>query len=169
MEQYPVLNALDNVADIVDQLRIQTETILTKQDYSNDAELAFICGLMSKHNILKNRFCSSWSPSQFSSLCKTITFLRVDSLRNILTADQPNKCAYIILRGAVRLLSKVKVYDDGKVVKTVLQVEEDLASGDVVGVEALRGIEVAFHTAQAMTCCDLAVISFTDYDNCLHR
>ena len=75
-------NITRNIA--VEALTNNARRILEMDDTRrNSADNAFIVGLMSQKNSLRELFCSNWPPYQYVELCKKIRFTRVQPLRKV--------------------------------------------------------------------------------------
>lgn len=131
------------------------------------AEHAFVLGLLKQRNHLKDRLCRSWPPHQFALLARKVKFAKFRYLRKIIEVDTKGTTAFLILRGCVRIFSRIQRGDghtgnpNAAYAKTFY--EEDLFPGDVFGEAALAGMHTRMLTALSMTNVELAVIDDQDF------
>jgi len=78
------------------------------------AEHSLIIGLLKQRNSLRDRICRNWPSHQFQNLCKRLRISRVKAFRKICEVDTRGTTAFLVLRGGVRLLSKVNSLSDSK-------------------------------------------------------
>eukprot|EP01038_Epipyxis_sp_PR26KG_P011493 gene11493-15396_t len=126
----------------------------------SSSDHSFIYGLLKQRNAFRDRLCRNWPPHQFFALCKRVRICRIKAFRNIYEADSRGSCAYLILRGSVRIFTKLSDNND----KSKMIFEEDLVPGEVFGEGALGGINTRLSTAQAITNVDLAIIDVSDFN-----
>lgn len=148
----------------------------------NPVDHAFICALLKQKSALTELLCRNWPPHQFLGLCRRIKMMRVKAFRKICEVETKGTCAFIILRGAVRIFRATKSIsggisgnsnnkdgegssEEGKAgaSPSSLYFEEDLVPGEIFGRSALNGEHLRNVTAQAITDVELAVVEDEDY------
>jgi CRP-like cAMP-binding protein len=121
------------------------------------ADHSFIFGLMKQRNGFKDRLCKNWPIHQFQVLCKKIRIMRVKSFRKIIEVDSRGSTVFMILRGSVRIFSRMP----GTSSRVIY--EEDLFPGEIFGEAVLSGMHTRLLTALSITNVELAVIDDQDY------
>jgi len=139
---------------IQEKVRSILETHAAKR---GDREHELICGLLRQRNHLTDRCCKDWPAYQITDLCKSATIQVEVAQKKIFETGQRGTCAYLVLRGCVRTFTHPLDLSTGK--KTLL-IEEDFGPGEVVGEDALGGMQQRFVTAIALTAVDLLKIEY---------
>eukprot|EP01040_Poterioochromonas_malhamensis_P002218 gene2218-2360_t len=153
-----VMKSSESRWDAVKAICEQAQRILeTDPSRRTPADHSFIFGLMKQRNLLKDRLCKNWPIHQYMLLCKKVKIMRVKSFRKIIEVDTRGTTVFMILRGSVRIFSRMP----GAGSKVIY--EEDLFPGEIFGEAVLSGMHTRLLTALSITCVDLAVIDDQDY------
>lgn len=145
------------VPALMDKCRMVLETHPSKR---TDRDNELIMGLLRQRNHLTDRCCKDWPAYQVTDLCKTTTLQTELAMKKLFEVGQRGTCAYLILRGCVRTFTHPMDLTSGK--KTLL-IEEDLGPGELLGEDALGGMQQRFVTAIALTAVDLLKIEYEAY------
>ena len=148
-------------ADAVDAIAEKTKMILeTAVTARSKEDNAFTIGLMRVKSLFRLKLCAGWTEPQVAELVKKFKFAAFKPMRKVIECDTKGTCAFLILRGAVRIFSTVVNEITGR---RSLEFEEDLGPGEVFGEAALGGVYHRYITAQAMTDVELAIIEDDDF------
>jgi CRP-like cAMP-binding protein len=163
-----IINSKQTRYEAVTEIQDQAVRILEMDPPRRSAaEHAFILGLLKQRNQLRDRLCKLWPPHQFALLAKKVKVQRYRYLRKIVEVDTKGTCAFIVLRGSVRIFTRVQRGDghsaNPNAAYSKTYYEEDLFPGDVFGEMALAGMHTRMITALSMTNVDLMVIEDEDY------
>lgn len=126
----------------------------------SNADHDLISALLRQRNQLKDKFCKDWPAYQLADLCKSVRIIREMPMKKIFEAGSRGTTAFLILRGCVRTFSQTIDPTNGKKIFTF---EEDLCSGQIVGEDALGGLQQRFVSAFAVTQVDLLVLDYEGF------
>lgn len=167
-----ILRSNDLRFEAVSAIREQTIRILEMDPGRRTAsEHAFILGLLKQRNNLKDKLCKTWPMHQFNVLCRKLKLIRAKCFRKIIEVDSKGTTAFLIVRGAVRIYTRVQRDGGGESSSSATEeksnsrvfYEEDLYPGDTFAEPALSGMHTRFITALAMTDVDLITIDDQDF------
>ena len=134
--------------------------LLRKPSERSASDLKFISGLLQQKNEFTKRFCKDWTPNQFLQLAKKVRLHSAGAMARIFEKGSVANNAFLILKGSIRLFCQTL----NKVTNSkVLQYENDLAPGDIIGEAALGGVQKRLQVALTITPCEMILISTVDY------
>lgn len=138
----------------------QTAVIHTGEE-EVEMRAKLIMGLLQQRNTFRDRLCDKWTPAQHLECAKKVKLMRVTAMNRVYSFGDLANCVYVILRGAVRVFTQQRLTLGTKKYRRVYQ--EDLFSGEMFGETALEGVSTRNSLVQAITDCDVALISCDDY------
>lgn len=138
----------------------QTAVIHTGEE-EVESRAKLIMGLLQQRNSFKDRLCDKWTLSQHFECAKKMKLLRVTAMNRVYSFGDIANCVYVILRGAVRVFTQQRLALGQKKYRRVYQ--EDLFPGEMFGETALEGVATRNSLVQAITDCEVALISCDDY------
>lgn len=116
LAQY-IMKANDTRWEAVQAIHDQMIRILeTDCARRSTSEHAFVFGLLKQRNQLKDKLCKNWPNHQFAILCKKVKMVRYKAFRKIIEIDSRGTAAYLIVRGAVRIFSRIQ-RGDGELIR----------------------------------------------------
>lgn len=119
-----------------------------------DPHARLISGMVQLTNQFKDKLCDHWCQLQFDQVARKFKLQRHGALTKIIGFQDELHNIYLILRGSVRIYQQQRfrgVY------------HEDLFVGEIFGDAGIEDRSAKGVLAQAITDCDLAVISIDDY------
>ena len=145
----------------VDALIHEIKHILTKKTFERTPDdINLLVGLLHQKNRFLDQYCQGWNSSDFIMLAKKLRFAHVMPLNKIVEAGQPGSCAFLLLKGSARVYTP---YSSEKNKRKILQYEEDLCPGALIGESVLGGITERLQTVQSITPCDVLIIEANDF------
>jgi len=105
-----------------------------------------------------------WTIPQYMELCKHLGGAQFYPMQTVFDWHAAGTCAFVILRGAVRIFTEEIDIKSGR--RSIIFLK-DLAPGDLFGETALESMKYRTTAAVAITHCDLAVIEAADYRRAL--
>ena len=123
----------------------------SQRDYN---DVSFLCGMLRQNNQLRYQ-CRDWHPFQFTDLCKCCEIKVFPPCSLIYDVNTDADSFYLIIKGVVRKWIGTS--------RTSLQHDTDLSSGQLFGVEVLRGDTIRKNCVKAISEVHIAVFATEAY------
>ena len=139
---------------------ISKHILLRKPADRSESDIKWIAGLLHQKNQFTKRFCKNWTSKQFLLLAEKVRLHSVGAMARIFEKGAPANSAFLLLKGGVRLFNQqLNTVTNSR----VLEYENDLAPGDVIGEAALGGINKRLQVATTISPCEMILINTEDF------